>query len=143
MLNSTVTFNEPASGSSIVVNGANNLSQIFEVFDHFGNPIFTIPTSGGASMLGDDLSVFPSGDVFNPTFRVYGAASHNVSTNAGAFALGHGTGVVLFTCGTGAPSAVYPITSGIPANGTFYFNAAGGSLTTIYQVRAGAWVGIV
>ena len=29
------------------------------------------------------------------------------------------------------------------ANGDFYFNAAGGALTSIYQKRAGAWVGIV
>jgi hypothetical protein len=39
--------------------------------------------------------------------------------------------------GTGAPSS----TAG--KNGDEYFRADGGSMTTIYQMRAGAWVGIV
>lgn len=38
---------------------------------------------------------------------------------------------------TGAPS------NANGSNGDIYFNAAGGALTTIYQKRAGAWVGIV
>jgi len=39
--------------------------------------------------------------------------------------------------GNGAPLV------GLGANGDFYFNTAGAALTTIYQKRAGAWVGIV
>lgn len=39
--------------------------------------------------------------------------------------------------GTGAPN------NANGNNGDIYFNAAGGALTTIYQRRAGAWVGIV
>lgn len=39
--------------------------------------------------------------------------------------------------GTGAPS------NSNGNNGDIYFNAAGGSLTTIYQKRSGSWVGIV
>ncbi len=39
--------------------------------------------------------------------------------------------------GTGAPN------NANGNNGDFYFNAAGGALTTIYQRRAGAWVGII
>lgn len=42
-----------------------------------------------------------------------------------------------FLFGTGAPS------SSAGNNGDFYFRADGGSLTTIYQKRAGAWVGVV
>lgn len=39
--------------------------------------------------------------------------------------------------GTGAPN------NANGNNGDIYFNAAGGALTTIYQKRAGAWVGII
>lgn len=39
--------------------------------------------------------------------------------------------------GEGSPSA------NIGANGNFYFRSDGGSMTTIYQKRSGAWVGIV
>lgn len=45
--------------------------------------------------------------------------------------------VAAIYCGTGVPPA------GTGANGDFAFNAAGGAGTTIYQKRAGAWVGIV
>jgi len=48
-----------------------------------------------------------------------------------------GNGGLAFTTGAGAPSA------GLGVNGDFYFNSGGASLTTIYQKRAGAWVGIV
>lgn len=42
-----------------------------------------------------------------------------------------------FSAGTGAPN------NADGANGDIYVNAAGAVLTTIYQKRAGAWVGIV
>lgn len=43
----------------------------------------------------------------------------------------------ILTQGTGAPGA------GLGSDGDFYFRTDGGALTTIYQKRAGAWVGIV
>lgn len=39
--------------------------------------------------------------------------------------------------GTGAPS------NADGSDGDFYFRTDGGLLTTIYQMRSGAWVGIV
>lgn len=45
--------------------------------------------------------------------------------------------VVSLRAGTGVPAV------GLGANGDVYFNQTGAALTTIYQKRAGAWVGIV
>jgi len=124
--------------------GGPSLAQIFEVFDQNLAPIFTIPTAGGPAVLGDRFSVFPPGDVFNPSFRTLSATADNTANNASGIQVGHGTsGGMCLYFGTGAPSAVYPKTSGMPQNGSFYFQADGGALTTIYQARAGAWVGIV
>lgn len=140
---SPVTITEVGSEIALKLIGGPNVSQIFEIFDRFGNPIFTVPTAGGPAVLGDRLSVFPPGDVFNPTFRVFGASADNISTNAGGVQFGHGTGVVRCFWGTGAPGAAYPVTSGMPPDGSFFFRSDGGALTTIYQARAGAWAGIV
>lgn len=54
-----------------------------------------------------------------------GTSGANAFTNVGFFV------------GTGAPAA------GLGVNGNFYFRTDGGALTTIYQKRAGAWVGIL
>jgi hypothetical protein len=54
----------------------------------------------------------------------------------GTDALSAQTACGLFA-GTGAPN------NANGANGDIYFNGAGGALTTIYQKRAGVWVGIV
>lgn len=48
----------------------------------------------------------------------------------------------------GPPSGQFIFGTGVPSNslgqnGMFYFRSDGGTLTTIYQRRAGAWIGIV
>jgi len=48
-----------------------------------------------------------------------------------------GSGNPMLTAGVGAPNP------GAGTNGDIYFNAGGAALTTIYQRRAGTWVGIV
>lgn len=67
------------------------------------------------------------GGVLNAAAPIY-PGSANTGVDQGACGLWAGTGV---------PSA------GNGNNGDIYFNAAGGAGTTIYQRRAGAWVGIV
>lgn len=78
-------------------------------------PVLTTPTLGAAT--GTTLSL--------SSFIRPGTAAGAAQTASGLFA------------GTGAPSN----TDG--QNGDFYFRSDGGALTTIYQRRAGAWVGIV
>lgn len=46
-------------------------------------------------------------------------------------------GALAFRMGSGAP------TNGSDPDGSFYFRVDGGAMTTVYQARAGAWVGIV
>lgn len=140
---SPVVLSQVASEIALRLNGGPNLAQIFEVFDRFGSPIFTVPTAGGPSVLGDRLSVFPPGDVFNPSFRTLTSTADNMSTNASGVQFGHGTGVIRMYWGTGAPGAAYPVTSGMPPDGSFFFRSDGGAGTTIYQARAAAWVGII
>lgn len=129
-----------ASELALSIIGGPNLAQVFEIFDQFGNPIFTVPTAGGPAVLGDNFSVFRPGDVFNPDFQVLEQVGNNISTNASGIQYGHGTGKQNWYYGIGAPSAVYPVTSGIPANGSMYTRLDGTAGATMYQVRAAAWV---
>jgi hypothetical protein len=41
-------------------------SQEFEVFDAYGNPIFSVGEYGGDAVFGDNSSVFAPGNVFSP-----------------------------------------------------------------------------
>lgn len=80
-----------------------------------GNP--TIGTSGG------NLAITP---IINAANKIYpGTDAAAAQTSAGLYA------------NVGAPN------NANGANGDFYFRSDGGALTTIYQRRAGAWVGIV
>lgn len=138
---SPITIAQVASEIALRLNGGPNVAQILEIFDRFGNPIFTVPTVGGPAVLGDRISAFRPGDVFNADWRTLTASSDNVATNAAAFRLGHGTVLnTIIAVGVGAPSAANPITSGMPADGSIYFRTDGGAGTTIYQARSGAWV---
>lgn len=62
-------------------------------------------------------------------------------TPAGAIFPGNGQGAAQTACGiiagSGAPSNAWG------ADGWLYLRSDGGSLTTIYQRRVGAWIGIV
>jgi hypothetical protein len=140
-----VTMTQPPGGarSALKLVGDNSLSQIFEIFDYLFNPIQSTNTAGGDAVLGDRRSVFGPGDVFNAIFQIMGASDDNLSSTAGGFRAGHTTGQGEVYFGVGAPSASHPRTSGIPANGTLYGRFDGGTGTTIYQVRTGAWAGIL
>jgi len=70
--------------------------------------------------------------MFGNITNVNSIATFQVSANIVAIA-----GGPMFYGGTAPPGA------GSGANGDFYFNTTGGALTTIYQKRGGAWVGIV
>jgi hypothetical protein len=41
-------------------------SQEFQVFDTFGNPIYSVGEFGGDAVFGDNRSIFAPGNVFNP-----------------------------------------------------------------------------
>lgn len=86
-----------------------------------------------ASPSSDALKVLASdGTTLMGSITKDGALRMNSGAAAGATATG---GVVSF--GTGAP------VNASGANGDIYLRVDGGALTTIYQRRAGAWVGIV
>lgn len=42
-------------------------SQEFEVFDHNGSPIFSVGEYGGSAVFGDNSSVYPPGNVYDPS----------------------------------------------------------------------------
>lgn len=139
-----ITFVSDGSATGVItVRGlaTDPLKQLIQTFDGFGNPISTNANAGGFGVLGDRLSAFPPSDIFNASFQTLTATADNVATNAAAFRFGHGTiQGAIFSIGTGAPGAANPITTGIPPNGSIYLRTDGGAGTTIYQVRAGAWV---
>lgn len=139
----TVYMVQADANPALKLTGANNVSNTVYMEDFFANPLFVFPTTGGDAMLGDRRRSFRPGDVTDPDFQVLTSTADNVATNAGGLNIGHGTGHIQIYTGIGAPGAAHPVTSGIPANGTFYFRSDGGAGTTVYQVRAGAWVGIV
>ena len=128
---------------ALKVTGANALVNSILWEDFFANPGWGGPTVNGDAMLGDRRRSFRPGEVLVPDWQVLTGAGDNVAVNAGGVQIGHGTGVVQHYSGIGAPGAAHPVTTGIPANGTFYYRQDGGALTTIYQVRAGAWVGVL
>lgn len=141
---SPMTVTQKASEIALKLVGGPNLAQIFEVFDRFGNPIFSIATSGGANVFGDRLGVFPPGDIFNAMFQVMGSTGDNLATNAAAFRLGKGTSQSrIIAMGAGAPSSSNPITTGVPPDGSIYFRSDGGTGTAIYQARSGSWTAIL
>ena len=143
--NDRVWITQVSSGAreALKLTGANAIANIAYIEDVFTNPLFTIPTDGGDAMLGDRRRAFRPGEVTNVDWQTLTKTTDNVAVNAGGFQLGHGTGVIQFYAGNGAPSAVHPVTTGIPPNGTFYFRQDGGAATSVYMVRAGAWVAIL
>lgn len=139
-----ITSTQHASGrEALRLVGANGLFQILQILDFLSNPIQATNTAGGDGVFGDRRSAFRPGDIFNADMQTLTQTSDNVAANAAGFLLGHGTGVNRFYSGSGAPGAAHPVTTGIPANGTFYFRNDGGTGTTLYQVRTGAWVAIL
>lgn len=141
---SPLTITQKASEIALLLVGGPNLSQIFEVNDRFGNPIFVVNTAGGIAVTGDRASAFRPGDLTNADWQTLTSSSDNVVTNAAAFRLGHGTSVGrILAMGNGAPSSSNPISSGMPPDGSFYFRSDGGAGTSIYMARSGSWVAIV
>lgn len=126
-----------------LIGASQGIGPIRQSYDAFGQPIEILNNAGGLAISGDRISVFGGSDIFNPIFRVLGNAADNLSTTAGGFQVGHSTGVVSIYYGIGAPGAAHPVTSGIPANGTFYYRNDGGVGTSLYQVRSAAWAGIL
>ena len=149
--NSRVTFNngiiakapDTATEALRLIGASQGIGPVRQSFDAFSQTIEVLNNAGGLAITGDRLSVFNNGDIFNAMFQVLGNSVDNLAATAGGFKLGHGAGSFGIYAGIGAPGAAYPVTSGIPANGTLYFRYDGGALTTLYQVRVGAWVGIL
>ena len=136
-------FQHSSGREALKLIGADGLFQIFQIFDWLLNPIQATNTTNGDAVYGDRRSAYGPGDVFNAIFQIMGATTDNLSATAGGFRAGHTTGQGEVYFGTGAPSAAHPRTSGIPANGTLYVRFDGTTGTTIYQVRTGAWTGIL
>lgn len=120
------------------------VKQMMMVFDGFFNPLASILNVDGINAFGGRIAGFAPGDIFNPAFASMTNVADNLAANAAGIKLGRGAGlgVAIFT-GSGAPSAVNPVTSGIPVNGCWYLRIDGGVATGIYQTRAGAWVAVI
>jgi hypothetical protein len=106
------------------------------------NPISELRNAGGWKVFGDNYGVFANG-VFNPSAQLLGAVSEKIASSAGGISIGQSAGLLRIYAGTGAPSAIYPVTTGIPANGYLYLRLDGTVGSTLYRVVAGAWVGIL
>jgi len=134
-----------AGHPALRMHGANLIGQLMEGLDFFDNPIVASNTDGlSVGAFGDRVGAYPPGDVFNAAFRTLTNAADNISVNAAAFEFGHGTSQSrVIAIGTGVPSAVFPRTSGVLPNGSFYFNETGGIGTTIYKVNGGAYAAIL
>jgi hypothetical protein len=126
-----------------MIGASQGIGPVYQAFDAFNQPMDVLNNAGGRAMLGDRDSSFANGDPFNPVWQVLANAADNLSSLAGGFKAGHSGGQGAMYFGTGAPGAAHPVTSGIPTNGTVYVRWDGGAGTTFYQVRAGAWVGIL
>ncbi len=141
--NDRVTINQESSGSrqALLLNGAAPVSQLFEARDVGTSPIGSINTDGASyAAYGDRLAAYIGSDINNYAFATLTKSADNVSTNAGGIHVGHGTGAVKIFTGTGAPSSSFPVTSGMPANGSIYIRLDGSSATpAIYQARGGVW----
>lgn len=103
-------------------------------FEWYANAGFARLFSSFSS--GDVLTIDESGNIaMLASANLTGAQTlHATFIDADTFIENNG---VHFYAGSGAPGALLGV------NGDFYCNAAGGAGTTIYQKRAGNWVGIV
>lgn len=134
---------QPTSGAeALKIIGGNGLYQIVQVFDFFGNPIFTIPTAGGPAVFGDDFRVFAPGDIFNAVFKILGGTSSGLTATSGGFKSGHGAGEMAVFFGTGAP-VIGGNPDTVAANGDVYVRKDGGTGSFLYQVRGGVWVNVL
>lgn len=96
------------------------------------------PVDGVLSVAGQNSILLGSngGNVYIAPGGVGGSANGRASVNTdGSVTFNNGT--LSFKFGTAPPAAT------VGNNGDFFFNSTGGAGTTIYQKRAGAWVGIV
>lgn len=116
------------------------LKKLIKFVDGLGNPIEDTGNDGGDSVYGDRRRAFRPGAVINADFATLTKSSDNVAANAAAIALGNGTtqGIII-AVGVGAPGSAFPITTGVPPNGSVYFRQDGGAGTRIYHVEAGVW----
>lgn len=129
--------------SNIRFGNSLNTSKYYDIFNgYFGNFEGFLNILQNGSYLG---SINPSGNFYwggtraSPNFYVLQADGKVFSKSHLYPGTGAGTDQdkAGLLAGEGAPS------NGNGNNGDFYFRSDGGALTTIYQKRAGTWVGIV
>lgn len=139
-LSSPMVLTQVASEIALKLVGGPNLAQIFEVFDQFGNPIFTIPTDGGPAVLGDRFRAFRPGSIVNDDWDTMTKSTDNVVVDAAGMHLGHGLsqGCAIFM-GNGLPTASNPVSTGLPPNGSVYFRIDGVGGSFLYHLEAGVW----
>lgn len=66
----TFQLTNPGVDGLVVRGVANGTGQLVQVFDHAGNPIFSVPPFGGPAVFGDDLRLFPTGSVFGQSLTL-------------------------------------------------------------------------
>lgn len=77
-VNGKTTLNGP-----VTVNSDGSNSQSFQVFDHAGNPIFTVPPFGGPAVLGDNFRLIYHGQIFNQALTLWQDGSITLGQSVG------------------------------------------------------------
>ncbi len=133
VMDDRLTITQEVSGTrqALRLLGANAVAQILEAYDYTGlQPIGAINTDGASyGAFGDRLAACYGADIANYAFATLTHDNDNVSSNAGGIHLGHGSGIVKVFAGSCAPGSSYPVTTGVPANGSLYLRQDG-ALTT-------------
>lgn len=107
-----------AAPDGLVVRGvANGTGQIFQIFDPFGNPIFSVPPFGGPSVFGDNLRVFHPGSVFNQSLTLHFDGSITVGQQVGSDAAPVNQGGPTIYGGSADPNAKPPVHQQADATG--------------------------
>jgi hypothetical protein len=128
-LNGQTTINMDASHPGLRIKGhEGSLAQPLQVFDFLGNPIFDVGSVGGAAVTGDNLSVFPPGDVFTPVI---------VLRLDGSITLGGPAGPTLYG-GPGDPNTAPPVHVLPFEAGDRYLSTSGLFATWVFT--GAAWV---
>jgi hypothetical protein len=137
--NPIARINGGAAGVAAAQARVTGVASFFLAVNNSGADYFGIPTSSvglGTTTSGNSvyltsqstarLGINSAGDLNFVNSRLYPATPAQASQSNCALC-----------AGSGAPS------NGNGVNGDIYFRSDGGALTTVYQKRAGAWVGIV
>ena len=108
-----------AKAADVALRGTQGSSTpLIEAYDYANNPIATLGQTGGFSVFGDNISVYPQGNVFTPAIQLNGFTS----SASQAYVLLNGVKVF---AGSSAPSGSCTAPSWYLASSAMYHCVAG------------------